>query len=52
MDNHDVKRIAHDLKTQPDEEIIATVISMLTYTHLAPGIPLFYYGTESLLKSG
>jgi glycosidase len=25
---------------------------MLTYTHLAQGIPLFYYGTESLLKGG
>jgi hypothetical protein len=35
LDNHDVKRIAHELKTLPDDEIVATVISMLTYTHLA-----------------
>jgi hypothetical protein len=35
VDNHDVKRIGNELKNLPDEEILAKVISMLTYTHLA-----------------
>ena len=52
LDNHDVKRIAQELQSQPGNEIVATVISMLTYSHLTTGIPLLLYGTEALVKGG
>ena len=51
VDNHDVKRLFHMLSIQK-EQSKPLALSAFTYLYLSYGIPMFYYGTESLFHGG
>jgi len=51
IDNHDMQRFAN-LAIQNNQDPVTQLKLALTYMYTAPGIPIFYYGTEIALDGG